>query len=246
MGARQPDATHSLGDPFVDPFTDPSEQPVHSITLDPFFISKYEVTQAQWLRLAGYNPSVCAAGSEGEGIEPYTWTNPVDNVTQVEALALLGRFGMTLPTEAQWEFSARAGTSSVFWNGNDPASMNGATNCADLKKAEATTMQVAIAHAPWSDGWIGSAPVGSYYPNPFGLHDTAGNLWEWCLDTSSSYRASVQPGTGLRRTGNERYRIVRGASFNEKPENLRSALREQYAPDARSLDVGIRPVVRLE
>jgi len=245
MGSRRPDATHSIGDPFVDPFAAPSEQPVHSISLDPFFISKYELTQAQWFRLADDNPSVCAAGSSGPGIEPYTWINPVDNVTQIEAVEILGQYGMTLPTEAQWEFSARAGTSSVFWNGNDSASMNGATNCADLTLVNANPMQDRVVHAPWSDGWIGSAPVGSYYPNPFGLHDTAGNLWEWCLDMSSSYRTNVEPGTGLRRGGNARYRIVRGGSFNEDPENLRSALREQYAPDARSLDVGVRPVVRL-
>ena len=243
MGSRLPSSAFPVGAPFVDPFGESIEHPLHSITLDPFYISKYELTQAQWNRLAGFNPSVCKAGSKGAMIESYTWNNPVDNVTHIEALDILGRFGMTMPTEAQWEFAARAGTSSIFWNGDDPASMHGAGNCADKTWTDAPMSRTTKPHAPWVDGWIGSAPVGSYYPNAFGLHDTAGNLWEWCLDTTSAYAAGVQPGTGLRHVGNDEYRIVRGGSFNELPVNLRCALREELSPDSRSLDVGIRPVV---
>ncbi len=246
MGSRLPSSEHPLGSPFVDPWSEPIEYPVHTVELDPFFISKYELTQAQWNRLAGFNPSVCKAGSSGAMIESYTWSNPVDNVTYFEATKILAQFGMSLPTEAQWEYSARAGTSSVFWNGDDSASMNGACNCADQTWASAPMSPGLKPHEPWNDRWIGSAPVGSYYPNPFGIHDTAGNLWEWCLDTTSSYATSVEVGTGLRYVGNNEYRIVRGGSFNERAVNLRNALREELVPEARSLDVGIRPVVLLE
>ena len=246
MGSRLPSSEHPLGSPFVDPWGESIEKPVHAVELDPFFISKYELTQAQWNRLAGFNPSVCKAGSSGAMIESYTWSNPVDNVTYFEATKILAQFGMSLPTEAQWEYSARAGTSSVFWNGDDSASMNGACNCADQTWASAPMSPQGKPHEPWTDSWIGSAPVGSYYPNPFGLHDTAGNLWEWCLDTTSSYATSVEVGTGLRYVGNNEYRIVRGGSFNERAVNLRNALREELVPEARSLDVGIRPVVLLE
>ncbi|MFT5284862.1 MAG: sulfatase activating formylglycine-generating enzyme [Planctomycetota bacterium] len=246
MGARRPSAQFPIGAPFVDPFSDISESPLNTIELDPFYISKYELTQGQWNRLAGFNPSVCKAGSSGEFIEGYTWLNPVDNLTHIEAREVLGQFGMTLPSEAQWEYSARADTSSVFWTGNDSASMNGASNCADNTWGTAPRRTGTGAYESWTDGWIGSAPVGSYYPNPFGLHDTAGNLWEWCLDMTHSYKSDLIPGTGQSVSGNDKYRVVRGGSFNEVAENLRSALREQLGVDARSLDVGVRPIVLIK
>ena len=99
--------------------------------------------------------------------------------------------------------------------------------------------------APWKDGWTGTAPVGSYFPNPFGLHDTTGNVWEWCLDETHSYQFDRWSGTGQSVGGNVNFRSIRGGAYNESAQNLRSAIRENLGVDLHSQYVGVRPVVRL-
>lgn len=245
-GSIAPSEQHPLGSPYVDSFGKSNEWPLYSVELDPFFLSKYELTQGQWLRMAGFNPSICFPDNPAPWVETYEWTNPVENISWEETVAVLARYAMCLPTEAQWEYAARGGTTTMYWSGDHPGSMQGASNLADWKWGNAPTAQPGMSFESWVDGWIGTAPVGSYFPNPFGFFDINGNVWELCQDLAHGHTFDLWPGTGESIGGNENFRNVRGGSFNEVASNLRSALRQEFAPDASSLDVGVRPAVKLQ
>jgi len=95
----------------------------------------------------------------------------------------LGRLGLSLPSEAQWEYGCRGGTTTVWWTGNEMESLHGAANWMD-RYANEHGNDLA---AKWlDDGNSNHSRVGSYLPNGFGLHDVTRNVWEWCLETTSS------------------------------------------------------------
>src|SRR5262249_35752457 len=155
------------------------EHPVEAVTLEPFFISKYEMTQAQWLRLTGSNPSWFSetgfAGERGP-------TNPVETVSWFESSRVAERIGLRLPTEAQWGEAARGGSTSTWWTGDDRARVRKAGNVADASLSDS-----GFTVEPWSDGFDTVAPVGKFAANGFGLFDVIGNVWEWCEDELLEY-----------------------------------------------------------
>src|SRR5262249_83188 len=131
MGAQREDP-HGRN---FDPQARNEETPVNEVTLAPFFLSKYEMTQGQWERMVGRNPSyfgpshystIC--NREGKG---WTSLHPVEQVSWTECAALLKRLGLLLPTEAQWEYGCRAGTSTVYWSGDAKETLADAANVAD-------------------------------------------------------------------------------------------------------------------
>jgi formylglycine-generating enzyme required for sulfatase activity len=227
-----------------DPLALPQEQPVHRVTLDPYLISKYELTQRQWLRVAGSNPSHARPDRAWEqGYQP-TLQNPVEQIAYNEALEILQRYGLDLPTEAQWEAAARAGTLSPWWPGETVASFLNDENTADRWYVQAE--QVSVPHdQDRDDGWSGPAPVGSYPQNPFGLHDVIGNVAEWCRDHIDYYRVPALPQDGLRAGGIVGTRAVRGGSFNMPAKNGRSASRFGMPESTRVGWIGVRPALRL-
>jgi formylglycine-generating enzyme required for sulfatase activity len=168
-------------------------------------------------------------------------TRPVEQVTQTSSQRFCKRLGMTLPTEARWEYACRAGTDTPWSSGAGPEDLQYVANVADASYAESGSTAV----ADWDDGFGTTAPVGSFAPNPFGLHDMHGNVWEWCLDcyaADSDYDgARHRPGDGLREEPDCRYRIMRGGSFTNLPEHARSSMRLWNEGLVRHLSLGLRP-----
>jgi formylglycine-generating enzyme required for sulfatase activity/serine/threonine protein kinase len=239
MGAQMddPDA------PNYDPEARRNESPVHEVTLDPFFISKYEMTQGQWLRFTGSNPSSYGSNFRKGRMHENTAWNPVEQVSWCVCRKILGRLGLVLPTEAQWEYAARARTATAWWTGDDKASI-GAKRAGNLGDARTRSQggPVGWHYEVWDDYWMVHAPAGRFAPNPFGLHDTIGNVWELCRDWSGSYTDDdVEPGSGLRRVFGARRRASRGGSFRDGAPLARSADRGNDPPEGRSSNLGVRP-----
>jgi formylglycine-generating enzyme required for sulfatase activity len=144
-----------------------------------------------------------------------------------------------LPTEAQWEYAARAGTSTAWWTGNDKTAIKEAGNIAD----QACANRYASAGAEtWDDGFASVAPVGRLRPNGFGLHDVIGNVSEWCRDRHAGYGGPVRPGDGLRITSVLTHPICRGGSFLLDAWKCRSMVRSSEPPNGFAGDIGLRPV----
>lgn len=245
-----PGGTFSMGsqdaDPRLsnhDPWSRPDEGPVHSVTLAPFFIGKHQMTQAQWVRLIGQNPSGYPIGHESDG-ELVKGTHPVEQISWHEANLAMSWLGLTLPTEAQWEYACRAGAQSPWWTGAVFESLAGAANLADQAAARAGHTWSGIEEClTLDDGFVIHAPVDAFRPNAFGLHSMHGNVQEWCLDWRTSYANPVAVGSGLREPDPDDqpvHRIYRGGGFRSKPSFARSAYRSYYKPDFRNFLVGLR------
>ena len=137
-----------------------------SVRLDPFFLGKYEMTQGQWTRLAATNPS--SSFRRGD------LRLPVEQVSWLDSEEVLRHQGLALPSELQWEYGCRGGTTTPWWTGAEAESLVGKENV---------------------EGHV--EPVGHVAANPFGLHDMSGSLREWCLDVDGDYGTERQ-GDGLR------------------------------------------------
>jgi len=212
------------------------------VNLAPYFIGKYEVTQGQWERVMGTNPSTFRAESS-TGEQRFDDAHPVEYVSWVDVATFCGRTLLELPTEAQWEHAARAGTRTVFWFGDDPRDARWCENVLDLSY----TGLVGSIPAPWHDGFSNHAPVGSFAASPFGLHDVHGNVIEWCRDPAfESYGPDrTEPGDGLTSlvpdggAPSER-RIARGGSYYLPAGVGRSAFRQAQTTDVRQNHIGFR------
>ncbi|MFQ5412236.1 MAG: SUMF1/EgtB/PvdO family nonheme iron enzyme, partial [Phycisphaerae bacterium] len=248
MGTQSDSTSHEMDGSSTAALSEFREQPVHTVSLDPFFLSKYEMTQGQWLRATGKNPSALQSYAEtpNGGFSP---SHPVESISWTECDRTLWRLGLALPTEAQWEYAARAGTVSPWWTGEQPESLRGAANLADRSYAEQGGPRDRVYEKWLSDGHAAAhAPVGTYRANPFGLHDVAGNVAEWCLDALGDYTLPVRPGNGRREAGRglATHRVIRGGSFESTAEEARSAKRAGAPPESRRNDLGVRPARRLE
>jgi len=184
----------------------------HEVTLTkPFYIGRYEVTQEQWDSVIGKNPSA----TKGAKL-PVTRVSWEDCQEFIKKLNAKTNGGYRLPTEAEWEFACRAGTSTAYSFGDNITPKEANYSGSKIDKPVA---------------------VGSYQPNAFGLYDMHGNVFEWCEDWHGEYPFAVTdpkgPATG-------KYRVLRGGSFYLFVSYARSSLRFSLSPSIRSYLIGFR------
>lgn len=216
-----PAGDYMMGARKDDPHAACWEYPQHKVVIpEPFYIGKYEVTQAQWVRVMGRNPS--------------TWRGspamPVNNINWFDAKEFCRRtseitgFQIRLPKEAEWEYACRAGSTASYCFGNDDAML------ADY-------------------GWYGANsglhahPVGLKKPNAWGIHDMHGNLKEWCEEICEPYPGSPCPPD----TWDDKQRVMRGGYSNYiEPWNQGSSRRDRSLPEMRAYPYGLRVVIPLQ
>ncbi len=267
-----------MGSPEVEKERQKDEGPVHRVRITkPFYLGMYEVTIGQFRRFVDatdYNTDAEKDGKGGWGYtgndkrpfakDPkYTWRHtgftqndnyPVVNVSWNDAVAFCEWLSQTeagtyrLPTEAEWEYACRAGTSTPYYHGDDKAGLAKVGNVSDATANQkfAAWMKISaidrakIGTATHRDGYVFTAPVGQFQPNAFGLYDMHGNVWEWCSDWDKKdyYKDSPTDDPAGPRDGSSRIR--RGGSWLHSPTFSRSARRRRYAPHARNSPIGFR------
>jgi len=212
-------------DPAPDPFSneqpktigEPNEKPQHRVQIQSFAIGKYEVTQEQWYAFMGNNPS------QNKGrtlpVELVSW----DDIQQFIA-KLNQKTGQKyrLPSEAEWEYAARAGTTTEWSHGNDESKLG---------------------NYAWYAGNSGNKtqPVGQKLPNAFGLFDMHGNVWEWTQDCwHENYVGAPTDGNSWVTSCSGSSRVLRGGSWYLNPAYLRSASRVRSFPVFRNESYGFR------
>jgi formylglycine-generating enzyme required for sulfatase activity len=194
------------------------EMPQHRVTISQsFYLGKYAVTQDEWVAVMGSNPSKFKGHH-----------NPVENVSWNDVQTFIQRLNAKegtekyrLPTEAEWEYAARAGTDGAY-------SFGGGTGQLRLYA--------------WYDGNARGEthPVGQKKPNPWGLYDMYGNVWEWVEDWYDPTYYHRSPSTDPAGPASGANRVVRGGSWYFSARGLRSALRYDFAPDGRFDSFGFR------
>ncbi|MBT3192574.1 MAG: SUMF1/EgtB/PvdO family nonheme iron enzyme [Verrucomicrobia bacterium] len=201
-----------------------SDEAQHRVTLSKgFWMGKYEVTQEQWEQVMGRNPS------NFKGVK-----NPVEQVSWADCQGFLQKLNGTgvegnfrLPTEAEWEYACRAGTTTVFHYGEDldasMANFNGNYPYGRGRKGEYRKKTV---------------QVGSFKPNAWGLYDMHGNVWEWCQDWYGDYPSGGA--TDPRGASSGSGRVLRGGSWYVYARDCRSASRVGSAPSVRGFVIGFR------
>ncbi|MBP0621849.1 formylglycine-generating enzyme family protein [Cupriavidus sp. LEh25] len=205
--------------------SDPAEKPPHHVTIgQPFAIGRFEVTVEQWNACVDAGgcqrvPTV-AESAKNSPVRDVSWD---DAQQYVEWLSKTTGKAYRLPTESEWEYAARGGTTSAFWWGDQMRKGN--ANCKECGD-------------PWSND--APAPVGSFGANPWGLHDVNGSVWEWVADCwHSSYKGAPADG----RAWNENAcgtRVIRGGSWREGASYMVSSTRFKYSPSVRQSQNGFR------
>ncbi len=194
------------------------ELPRHKVCITKtFYLGKTEVTQAQWVAVMGSNPSKFKGRN-----------NPVEMVSWEDVqrfIRLLNRKEggnhYRLPTEAEWEYACRAGTTTAYFFGDDAGMMP----------------QYAWY---WDNSGERTHPVGLKRPNPWGLYDMHGNVWEWCRDWYDQNYYSNSPSTDPTGPSTGRFRVARGGGWVSFAGYLRSAIRYSDSPGVRGDGLGFR------
>ncbi len=219
-----PPGKWTAGSPDDTPGRFPDEARREVVIADGFWIGKFELTRSQNLRNQGGN---AADPQKILPVESLHWDDGsrMIHATLTEEQRKAGHLPSTweyhLPTEDQWEYAARAGTTSRFYFGDDITALPQHANFADKSFYDSGDIYSNHAHRSLDDGHVGLAPAGSFKPNPWGLHDVYGNVAEWCRDLGA-----------------------RGGSWVSLAENCRSAYRDNYHSRNQQTYLGYRIVIQ--
>ncbi|MEY3867468.1 MAG: hypothetical protein RLZZ338_1359 [Cyanobacteriota bacterium] len=246
-----PGGTFLMGSPETEAESRDNEKPQHRVTIQPFFMGKYTATQAQWKAVAqlakierDLDPDPSRFKGDNRPVERVFWYDAVEFCARLSQKT--GK-NYRLPSEAEWEYGCRAGTTTPFHFGEtittDLANYNGNETYLDAPKGKYRQETV---------------DVGNFPPNAFGLYEMHGNVWEWCADPwHDNYKGAPTDGRVwdekenahryqnsvdlLVMSGNDdRDRLLRGGSWNYYPRHCRSAFRDYFAPDTRDYTFGFR------
>ncbi|MCY7275237.1 MAG: SUMF1/EgtB/PvdO family nonheme iron enzyme [Phormidesmis sp. CAN_BIN44] len=222
------------------------EYPQHSVTIAPFYMGKFAITQVQWQAIAtlpkidhDLNPDPSNFKGANRPVEQISWFEAVEFCERLNRfvegrLTQKTRNSYRLASEAEWEYACRAGTTTPFHFGEtiltDLANYNGNDTYGSGKKGQYRKK---------------TTDVGSFSPNAFGLYDMHGNVWEWCSDRwHDSYDRAPSDGS-VWEAGDSGYRLLRGGSWLNYPLGCRSADRYRYTPEIRDDFIGFRVVCLL-
>ena len=197
--------------------------PVHHVTIPrPFYMSKYEVTQKKWHEVMGSNPSYF----EGDDlpVERVSWYDVQEFIRKLNERE--GSVKYRLPSEAEWEYSARADTTTRYSFGDD-----------ELELEDYAWY--------WDNSEERTHPVGQKKPNPYGLYDMHGNVWEWVQDEwHDNYDGTPNDGSAWEEGGGT-YRVNRGGDWGDSARDCRSAFRNSNDPGSRADFLGFRLLMEL-
>jgi formylglycine-generating enzyme required for sulfatase activity/uncharacterized coiled-coil protein SlyX len=201
-----------------------NEKPVHEVSVDHFAMSRYEVTFAEYDKFAEATGRQKPSDSGwGRGNRPVINVSWFDATAYAEWLSEQTGQKYRLPTEAEWEYAARAGTETKYWWGNEIGSNK--ANCYSNY---------------CGDRFEYTAPVGSFAPNPFGLYDTAGNVWEWtCSEYENEYKGKEKQCL-IKSPSKSSLFVLRGGSWANDARRTRTAYRFRRRPTVRGRGVGFR------
>ena len=230
-----PGGTFKMGSPETEAGRADDEGPQHDVTVPSFFISRYPVTQAQWRAVAALpqvnrelDPDPANFKGDDHPVETVSW---YDAVEFCERLTQATKCLYRLPSEAEWEYACRAGTTTPFYFGktltDEIANYNASVTYAEEPKGKKSKTTTPVDH-------FGIA-------NAFGLSDMHGNVLEWCQDYwHDNYEKAPKDGSAWLTDNEEARRVIRGGSWGLNPRNCRSAYRDLNTPDYRYLNIGFR------
>ena len=227
-----PPGNFTMGSPTNESGRDTNESPQTAVSISRgFWIGKYEVTEGEYLSVMNTNPSAFP-GDLTRSVSSVSWLDATNYCATLTSQELaVGRIPpgsqYRLPTEAEWEYAARAGTSTRFSYGDDPDAAS-LTNYAWFS-ANASTVH----------------PVGKKLPNPWGLYDTEGNVWEWCQDWFGSLPGGLQVDPKGSASNPNGLKVMRGGAYDFFETDCRSARRNSFgvSPFLTDTDLGLRVVL---
>jgi formylglycine-generating enzyme required for sulfatase activity len=261
-----PPGSFDMGSPADAAEQGEGEGPLHRVVIrKPFALAKTEVTRGQFaafVAATGYPSGNLCSTFESAKFDHRTgrnWRNPGfpqednhpvacinwhDAKAFIQWLATQTGKPYRLPSEAEWEYAARAGTRTVRYWGDNP------DKACDYANVMDQTSKTEVPGVYWeshncADGHRFTAPVGSFKPNAFGLFDMIGNVWEWTEDCWNPSYANAPADGSAWTTGMCQWRVLRGGSWSKKPGFARSAFRVKYTPGTRYYNYGIRPALTL-
>ncbi len=227
-----------------------NEGPVTTVRISRgFYMGRYEVTQQQWEAVMGSNPSRFRDCGGECPVERVSWKDVKEFLLKLNEMEADKGYEYRLPTEAEWEYAARAGSQSdtvlgeltvlgernaplldgiAWYGGNSSASFQRAANCSEWEEAQHPSQR------------CGPQPVGGKAANAFGLHDMLGNVWEWVHDRYAEYPGGRVTDPHGPETGP--YRVRRGGAWNSPAIQCRAPFRMGFMPEERARNMGFRIV----